>query len=64
MGEHHKTMDLSQKNDLSTTFWIREGRVLQENNLGYKEGRQNPTTIKVPMPPRIKVRIINPSLAL
>ena len=64
MGEHLKTMDSSQKNNLSTTFWIPEGRVLQGNDLGYKEGRQNPTTIKAPMPPCIKVRIIDPSLAL
>ena len=57
-------MDSSRKNNLSTMFWIPEGRVLQGNNLGYKERRQNSTTIKAPMPPRIKVRIIDPSLAL
>ena len=57
-------MDSSRKSNLSTTFWIPQGRVLQGNNLGYKEGRQNLTIIKAPMPPRIKIRIIDPSLAL
>ena len=57
-------MDSSRKNNLSTTFWIPQGRVLQGNDLGYKEGMQNLTTIKASMPPRIKVRIIDPSLAL
>ena len=51
-------------NNLSTTFRTPRGRVLQGNNLGYKERRQSLTTIKAPIPPHIKVRIIYPSLAL
>ena len=57
-------MGSPRKNNLSTTFWIPQGESYKENNLGYKEGRQNLTTIKAPMLPRIKVRIIDPSLAL
>ena len=41
MGEHLRTMDSSRKNNFFTTFWIPEGRVLQGNDLGYKEGKQN-----------------------
>ena len=64
LGEHLKDRGLFTMNNLSTTFRIPRGRVLQGNNLGYKERRQNLTTIKVPIPPHIKVRIIYPSLAL
>ena len=64
LKEHLKDRGLFTKDNLSTTFWIPEERALQGNNLGYKEWRQNLTTIKALMPPRIKVRIIDPSLAL
>ena len=64
LEEHLKDRGFLTKNNLSTTFWIPKGRVLQGNNLGYKERRQNLTTIKAPIPPHIKVRIIDPSLAL
>ena len=64
LKEHLKDRGLFTKDNLSTTFWIPEERVLQGNNLGYKERRQNPTTIKASIPPHIKVRIIDPSLAL
>ena len=64
LGEHLQDRGLFTMNNLSTTLWILEGRVLQGNNLRYKERRQNLTTIKVPIPPHIKVRIIYPSLAL
>ena len=64
LKEHVKDCGLFTKDNLSTTFWIPEERVLQGNNLGYKERRQNLTTIKAPIPPPIKVRIIDPSLAL
>ena len=63
LGEHLKDRGLFTVNNLSTTFQILKGRVLQGNNLGYKEKRQNLTTIKAPIPPHIKVRIIDPSLA-
>ena len=64
LEEHLKDRGLFTMNNLSTTFWIPKGRVLQGNNLGYKEKRQNLTTIKAPISPHIKVRIIYPSLAL
>ena len=64
LKEHLKDCGLFTKDNLSTTFWIPEERVLQGNNLGYKERRQNLTTIKAPIPPHIKVRIIDHSLAL
>ena len=63
LKERLKDRGLFTKDNLSTTFWIPEEKVLQGNNLGYKERRQNLTTIKAPMPPHIKVRIIDPSLA-
>ena len=37
---------------------------LQGKDLGYKERRQDLTIIKTPTPPHVKVRIIDPSLAL
>ena len=64
LGEHLKDRGLFTMNNLFTTFRIPRGRVLQGHNLGYKEMRQNLTTIKVPIPPHIKIRIIYPSLAL
>ena len=64
LEEHLKDRGLFTKNNLSITFWIPEERVLQENNLGYKERRQSLTTIKAPIPSHIKVRIIDPSLTL
>ena len=64
LEEHLKDRGLFTMNNLSITFRILEGRVLHGNNLGYKEKRQNLTTIKAPIPPHIKVRIIDPSLAL
>ena len=64
LRKHLKDRGLFTLNNLSTTFRIPKGRVLQGNNLGYKERRQNLTTIKAPIPPHIKVRIIDPSLAL
>ena len=64
LEEHLKDRGLFTMNNLSTTFRIPKRRVLQGNNLGYKERRQNLTTIKAPIPPHIKVRIIYPSLAL
>ena len=64
LREHLKDRGLFTMNNLSTTFRIPRGRVLQGNNLGYKERRQNLTTIKALIPPHIKVRIIYPSLAL
>ena len=64
LEEHLKDRGFFTMNNLSTTFRIPEGRVLQGNNLGYKERRQNLTTIKASIPPHIKVRIIDPSLAL
>ena len=53
--------DLSYKEKTCPTR-IRLG--LQGKDLGYKERRQDLTTIKAPTPPHIKVRIIDPSLAL
>ena len=64
LKERHKDCGLFTKDNLSTTFRIPKERVLQGNNLDYKERRQNLTTIKTPIPPHIKVRIIDPSLAL
>ena len=64
LREHLKDRGLFTMNNLSTTFRISRGRVLQGNNFGYKERRQNLTTIKAPIPPHIKVRIIDHSLAL
>ena len=64
LKEHLKDRGLFTKDNLSTMFWIPEKRALQGNNLGYKKRRQNLTTIKAPIPPHIKVRIIDPSLAL
>ena len=64
LKEHLKDRRLFTKDNLSTTFWIPEERVLQGNNLGYKEMRQNLITIKAPIPPHIKVYIIDHSLAL
>ena len=53
-GEFHK----------EKTWPTRKRLVLQGKDLGYKEKRQDLTTIKTPTPPHIKVRIIDPSLAL
>ena len=64
LKERLKDCRLFTKDNFSPTFWIPEERVLQGNNLGYKERRQNLTTIKALIPPHIKVRIIDPSLAL
>ena len=84
LEEHLKDRGLFTMNNLSTTFRIPKGRVLQGKDLfykektwatrkrlvlqgkdlGYKERRQDLTTIKAPTPPHIKVRIIDPSLAL
>ena len=85
LEEHLKDRGLFTMNNLSTTFRIPKGRVLQGKNLfykektwatrkrlvlqgkdlGYKEKRQDLTTIKkAPTPPHIKVRIIDPSVAL
>ena len=64
LEEYLKDRKLFTMNNLSTTFRIPEGRVLQGNNLGYKEMRQNLTTIKAPIPSHIKVRIIDPFLPL
>ena len=64
LKEHLNDCELFTKDTLSPTFWIPEETVLQGNNLGYKERRQNLTTIKALIPPHIKVRIIDPSLAL
>ena len=44
--------------------WVTRKRLGLQGNLGYKEKRQDLTTIKSPTPPHIKVRIIDPSLAL
>ena len=63
LEEHLKDRGLFTMNNLSTTFRIPKRRALQGNNLGYKERRQDLTTIKAPIPPHIKVRIIDPSLA-
>ena len=64
LEEHLKDRGLFTMNNLSTTFRIPKGRVLQRKDLGYKERRQDLTTIKAPTLPHIKVRIIDPSLAL
>ena len=64
LREYLKDRGFFTLNNLSTTFRIPKGRVLQGNNLGYKERRQDLTTIKAPIPPHIKVHIIDPSLAL
>ena len=84
LEEHLKDHGLFTMNNLSTTFRIPKGRVLQGKDLGYKEKtcstrkrlwlqgkdlgykerRQDLTTIKAPTPPHIKVRIIDPFLAL
>ena len=64
LDEHLKDRGLFTMNNLSTTFRIPKGRVLQGKDLGYKEKRQDLTTIKAPTPPHIKVHIIDPSLAL
>ena len=64
LKERLKDRGLFTMDNLSTTFWISEERILQGNNLGYKERRQNLTTIKAPIPPHIKVHIIDHSLAL
>ena len=48
LREHVKDRRLFTMNNLYTTFRIPRGRVLQGNNLGYKERRQNLTTIKSP----------------
>ena len=53
--------DLGYKEETCPT---RKRLVLQGKDLGYKEKRQDLTTIKAPTPPHIKVRIIDPSLAL
>ena len=53
--------DLSYK---EKTWATRKRLVLQGKDLGYKERRQDLTTIKAPTLPHIKVRIIDPSLAL
>ena len=64
LEEHLKDHELFTMNNLSTMFRIPKRRVLQGKDLGYKEKRQDLTTIKAPTPPHIKVRIIDPSLAL
>ena len=77
LEEHLKDRELFTMNNLSTTFRIpkdlfykegtcstRKGLGLQGKDLSYKEKRQDLTTIKAPTPPHIKVRIIDPSLAL
>ena len=77
LEEHLKDRGLFTMNNLSTMFripkdlfykertWAARTRlVLQGKDLGYKERRQDLTTIKAPTPPHVKVRIINPSLAL
>ena len=64
LEEHLKDHGLFTMNNVSTTFRIPKGRVLQGKDLGYKEMRQDLTTIKAPTLPHIKVRIIDPSLAL
>ena len=64
LEEHLKDRGLFTMNNLSTTFRIPKGRVLQGKDLGYKERRQDLTTIKTPTPPHIKVRIIDLSLTL
>ena len=77
LEEHPKNRGLFKMNNLSTTFripkdlfykeetWATRGRlVLQGKDLGYKEKRQDLTTIKALTPPHIKVRIIDPSLTL
>ena len=76
LEEHLKDRGLFTMNNLSTMFRIpkdlfykertwatRKRLVLQGKDLGYKEKRQDLTTIKAPTPPHIKVRIIDPSLA-
>ena len=57
LEEHLKDRRLFTMNNLSTTFRI-------PKDLFYKERRQDLTTIKAPTPPHVKVRIIDPSLAL
>ena len=64
LEEHLKDHGLFTMNNLSTTFQIPKGRILQGKDLFYKEKRQDLTTIKAPTPPHLKVRIIDPSLAL
>ena len=77
LEEHLKDRRLFTMNNVSTMFRIpkdlfykdktcptRKRLVLQGEDLGYKERRQDLTTIKAPTPPHVKVRIIDPSLAL
>ena len=76
LEEHLKNHRLFTVNNLSTTFQIpkdllykertwaaRTRLVLQGKDLGYKERRQDLTTIKALTPLHIKVCIIDPSLA-
>ena len=77
LKEHLKNRRLFTMNNLSMfqipkdllykerTWATRTRLVLQGKDLGYKERRQDLTTIKkAPTPPHIKVRIIDPSVAL